>query len=122
MLIKDVVNPVKWWHYFRFLLRKLVGRIKEEAGYRTPEDMAWQSEVIVFRGLMCPGCKAAGKCIGIAEGETEPCGCDFIGKSTDMRAECSLHNWPTTLSKEMWDIQKKRFLNGIKIGLTRDEA
>lgn len=122
MLIKDIISPVKWWHYFRFLLRKLVGRVKEEAGYRSPEDMAWQSEVIVFRGLMCPECKLAGKCVGIADGETEPCGCDFIGKSTDMRTECSLGNWPSTLSKDMWEIQQKRFLNGIKIGLTRDEA
>ncbi len=121
MLFKDIINPIKWGHYLRFLVRKLLGTVKQEAGYRTPEDMIWQSEVIVYRGLMCPECKSAGKCVGIAEGETEPCGCDFIGKSTDMSLECSLGNWVPTPTKEVWEKQKKNYLHGIKIGLIRDE-
>ena len=121
MLIKDIINPIKWVHYGRFLLRKLTGKVKEEAGFRTPEDMAWQSEVIVFRGLMCPECKANGKCVGIADGETEPCGCDFIGKSTDMALECSLGLLPATPTKEVWEKQKENLLHGIKIGLVKDE-
>jgi hypothetical protein len=121
MLFKDMINPVKWVHYARYLLRKLTGKVKEEAGFRTPEDMAWQSEVIVFRGLMCPECKANGKCVGIAEGETEPCGCDFIGKSTDMSLECSLGLWPATPTKEAWERQREIFLHGLKIGLIKNE-
>jgi hypothetical protein len=120
MRIKDIINPVKWVHYARFLLRKLTGKVKEEAGFRTPEDMAWQSEVVVFRKIQCPDCAAAGKCVGIAEGETEPCGCDFIGKSTDMSLECSLGLWPSTPTKEAWEKQKSIFLHGLKIGLVKD--
>ena len=120
MLVKDMINPVKWYAFAKFLVRKVFGKVKEDAGFRTPEDMAWQAEVIVFRGLMCPDCKAAGQCVGIAEGETEPCGCDFIGKSTDMSLECSLGNWPATKDKKAWEKQQRNLLSGLKIGLVKD--
>lgn len=119
MLFKDIVNPVKWMDYLKFLLRKLTGKFFAHLGYKTPEDMYWQSEVVVFRQLMCSDCAAAGKCVGIAQGETEACGCDFIGKSTDMSLECSLGNWKATPTKEVWEKQKKNFMHGLTFGFVK---
>lgn len=120
MRFKDIINPVKWYDYLKFLVRKVTGKIAAEAGYRTPEDMAWQAEVITFRKIMCPNCAAAGKCVGIAEGETEPCGCDWIGKSTDMSLSCSLNNWGEVKNKEDWEDQKSKYMKGLKFGLVRE--
>ena len=120
MRFKDVINPKKWYDYLKFLIRKLAGKVAYESGYRTPEDMAWQAEVITFRGIMCDGCKAAGKCIGIEPGETEPCGCDWIGKSTDMSLSCNLKNWEKVESKEDWEDQKSKYMHGIKFGFIKD--
>jgi hypothetical protein len=117
MRFKDMINPKKWVHYGRFLLRKIAGKLAKEAGYRTPEDMAWQAEVIVFRGLMCGRCKEEGKCVGIEEGQTEPCGCDWIGKSTDMSLSCNLKNWPAVKDKEDWEDQKGKYMHGLTFGL-----
>ena len=120
MIIKDIINPVKWVHYVRFLIRKLFGKLKYEAGYRTPEDMAWQSEVITYRSLLCSDCKTEGKCVGIAEGESEACGCDFIGKSTDMSLECSCGLWKAVKNKEDWEQQKEKYYSNIKINFTNE--
>lgn len=121
MLFKDIINPRKWWDYAKFLLRKLTGKFFAHLGYKTPEDMYWQSEVVSYRRIQCPNCAAAGKCVGIAQGETEPCGCDFIGKSTDMQLECSLGNWPPSPTKEVWEKQKEIAMRGLKIGLIRND-
>lgn len=122
MIIKDIINPVKWVHYARFLIRKLFGKLKYAAGYRTPEDMAWQAEVITYRSLLCPDCKAEGKCVGVAEGESEACGCDFIGKSTDMSLECSCGLWKSVKSKEDWEDQKEKYYPNIKINFTHESC
>ena len=119
MRFRDLVNPVKWFDYTRFLARKVTGKVMYSLGYRTPEDMAWQSEVISYRGFMCPNCKEAGKCVGIKEGETEPCGCDWIGKSTDMSLSCNLKNWGEVKDKKDWEEQKEKYMPGLTFGMVK---
>lgn len=100
MLLKDIINPKKWLDFAKYKFREWFGKL-------TPQEQAWQAEVIVYRGLRCPNCKANGKCVGVAEGETKPCGCDFIGKSTDMTLSCSLDAWGPVESEEEWELIKK---------------
>lgn len=107
---KDLIDPRKWWAVAKYLYYKLFGGKKILI-----EDLGWQSEVIVFRSLMCPDCKAAGECVGIPEGETKPCGCNWDGKSTDMSMQCSCNNWFPVENKEDWERQKRD--NRIKLGL-----
>lgn len=116
MIIKDIINPRKWWDYFIFLLRSFVGRIAERAGFNTPQDLFWKAEVITYRGLLCSDCRDAGKCIGIPEGESEACGCDFIGKATDMSLECSCGMWKKVENKKDWERQKENYYHNLKIG------
>lgn len=116
MLLRDIINPVRWFAYCTFLFRKFTGKVYEKAGYNTPEDLSWKAEVIVFRGFLCEDCKKAGKCVGIIEGEDEPCGCDFIGKSTDMSEECSLGIWKSVKNKEDWENQKKELKLKLELG------
>jgi hypothetical protein len=100
MLLKDLINPRKWFDFLKFKFLSIFG-------YLTPQEKHWQSEVIVYRGLQCPDCKNNGKCIKIKEGETEPCGCDWIGKSTDMSLSCSLNNWGVVKDFNDWEKFKK---------------
>ena len=103
----DIINPVKWWAFCKFLFNSVFGeRVK-------PEDKQWQSEVIVFRGIMCSDCKAAGSCVD--------CGCNWAGKSGDMSMECSLGNWKSVKDKDDWESQKSKYLHGLKIGLVKNE-
>lgn len=120
MTTKDLKNPKKWVDFFVFLLRKFVGKVAERAGYNTPEDLFWKSEVISYRSLICSECKEAGKCVGVADGETEACGCDFIGKSTDMSLECSCGLWRAVKDKKDWEDQKSKYYNGLKLGFTHE--
>jgi len=116
MIIKDLINPRKWWDYFIFLIRKFTGWTLERFGFNTPEDLSWKSEVIVYRGLLCPECKIDGKCVGIPNGELEACGCDFVGKSTDMSLECSCGMWKAVKDKEDWEKQKANYYSNFKLG------
>lgn len=116
MLLRDIINPVRWYAYATFLLRKITGYFFEKSGYNTPEDLSWKAEVIVFRGLLCEDCKKEGKCVGIIEGEDKPCGCDFIGKSTDMSEECLLGNWKPVKGKEDWERQKRELKLKVELG------
>ena len=109
---KDLINPVKWWAVAKFLWYKLFGGKKILL-----EDLQWQSEVIVFRGIMCEECKLAGQCVGIPEGETEPCRCNWEGKSSDMSMKCSCGKWKEVNSKEDWEKIKRN--NRIKLGLVK---
>ncbi len=115
MRFKDVINPIKWYAYSVFLFRKVSGRLAEKAGYNTPEDLAWKSEVIVYRGLLCGDCKSVGKCIGIPDGETEACGCDFIGITTDMSQACGCGKWKAVKDKEDWERQKESDYKSLKL-------
>jgi hypothetical protein len=102
---KDIINPIKWWAYIKYLTNSIIGeRI-------TPEDKQWQSEVIVFRGIMCPACKQAGACVD--------CGCNWAGKSGDMSMECSLKNWTPVKDKNDWENQKSKYLHGLTFGLVK---
>jgi hypothetical protein len=120
MRLKDLINPVRWFSYCTFLSRKLSGFFLEKFGFNTPEDLSWKSEVIVYRGLLCEDCKNAGKCVGIREGESESCGCDFIGKSTDMSEGCSLGIWPPVKNKEDWENKKNTLFKNTKIGFINE--
>jgi len=107
---KDLKDPKKWWAVIKFLYYKLLG------GKKIPvEDLTWQAEAIVFRGIMCPDCKAAGECVGIPEGEDKPCGCNWEGKSTDMNMYCSCGKWLAVKNKEEWENFKRN--NRVKLGL-----
>lgn len=109
---EDLLSPSKWWAVIKFLYYKLAG------GKKIPvEDLGWQSEVIVFRSIMCEDCKNAGECVGIPEGEDKPCGCNWDGKSTDMAMRCSCGKWPEVESKEDWERIKRD--NRIKFGLVK---
>jgi len=102
---KDIINPVKWWAFAKYLFYSAFGeRI-------SPEDKQWQSEVIVFRGIMCPECKAAGACVD--------CGCNWAGKTADMSMSCSKGNWNPVKDKKDWDDQKDKFIRGYTFGLVR---
>jgi hypothetical protein len=100
----DLINPVRWYAFVKF-------KVQEFFGYVTPEDKQWQSEVIVFRGIMCSDCKEAGHCLN--------CGCNWAGKSGDMSMECSKGNWKSVKNKEDWDDQKSKFLHGLKFGFVK---
>lgn len=108
MLTKDLINPKKWWAFVKF-------KVQEYFGYVKPEDKQWQAEVIVYRSLSCPACKAAGQCICIPDGETEACGCNWAGKSGDMSMDCSCEKWFAVNSKEDWEAFKKS--RGVKFKL-----
>lgn len=110
--VKDLINPLKWIAVAKFLFYKNFGGKKIKI-----EDLQWQSEVIVFRGIMCQDCKKAGECVGIPPGETVACGCNWIGKSTDMSMECSCGNWGPVKNKEDWE--KIKTNNRIKLGLVK---
>ncbi len=101
----DIINPVKWWAYVKFLFNSSVGeRI-------TPEDLQWKSEVVVFRAIMCPECKAAGACVD--------CGCNWAGKSGDMSMSCSKGNWLSVKDESDWEAQKEKYMKGITFGLVK---
>lgn len=101
----DIINPVKWWAYVKFLFNSSVGeRI-------TPEDLQWKSEVVVFRAIMCPECKAAGACVD--------CGCNWAGKSGDMSMSCSKGNWLSVKDESDWETQKEKYMKGITFGLVK---
>ncbi|MBP8762234.1 MAG: hypothetical protein KBH21_00105 [Acetoanaerobium sp.] len=122
MLLKDIINPKKWVDYVTFLFRKFFGLVAERFGYNTPQDLYWKSEVIEYRKLICDQCAKAGKCIVPAEGETEACGCDFIGKATDMSLSCSNDYWKAVDSYEEWEKQKEKYYSNFKIGFIQNEV
>jgi hypothetical protein len=103
--ISDILNPVKWWAFLKFKYNSIMGE------RLTPEEKQWQSEVVVFRGIMCPKCKEAGSCID--------CGCNWAGKSGDMSMSCSLGNWHSVKDEKDWEDQKSKYLNGIDFGFVK---
>ena len=100
----DLINPVRWYAFIKF-------KAQEFFGYVTPEDKQWQSEVIVFRGLMCPECKVAGACIN--------CGCNWAGKTGDMSMECSERKWFSVKDKKDWEDQKDKYMKGLDFGFVK---
>jgi hypothetical protein len=103
--LTDILNPIKWWAFVKFKVNSVIGE------RLTPEEKQWQSEVIVFRGIMCPKCKEAGQCID--------CGCNWEGKSGDMSMRCSLDNWTAVKDKKDWENQKNKYLFGLTFGIVK---
>ena len=101
----DVINPIKWWAFCKFLFNSVFGE------RLSPEDKQWQSEVIMFRGIMCSECKAAGSCVN--------CGCNWAGKSGDMSMECSEGKWFAVKDKKDWEDKKSKFMHGLDFGFVK---
>jgi hypothetical protein len=66
---------------------------------------------VLFRGVMCPECKAKGECIH--------CGCNFYDLSISKNGTCSSGNFGKIMNAKDWEEYKKTYLSGTEIGFVR---
>lgn len=75
------------------------------------EDQIAYAEQIIFKGAMCPECKANGSCIH--------CGCNFDDLAMSKVATCSDGRWGKVLNNKKWKEYKDKYLVGIDFGFIK---
>lgn len=99
LLLKDIVNPVKWWSYIKGTVYGI---------FLKPHIL----EQVLIRQLNCEECVLAGKCVD--------CGCSMPAKTYDMDARCSLDKWgPVDKKAKEWNQRKKDYK--IKLSVSYGE-
>ena len=75
------------------------------------KDQVAYSEQILWKGIICPECKAKGEC---AE-----CGCNFFDLSVAKNSVCSAGRWGKIMPANSWEEYKSKYLSGIEFGLVK---
>lgn len=93
--LKDILNPVRWRIFTRFLLRKVKGLHLQD------HEIQPFVEQVIWRQALCKPCLLAGECTH--------CGCKAPELFYDKDMVCSGGNWNEMMSPEEW----KQYKSGV---------